>query len=120
MPTAKVFPDPAGSNGWWSILDAPSAPSVQSGKIRVQTAIIGGGICGVSTANRLAELRPDDAICLLEADRIGHGASGRNAGFMLNLHSHGMPKSLDTLRRNIQLWETGLASLRTKVAAWQI
>lgn len=120
MPVARLLPHPAGSNGWWEILDKPSPPRVQSGPLRVHTAIIGGGICGVSTANRLAELRPDDAICILEADRIGHGASGRNAGFMLNLHSHGVPKSLKTLRRNIQLWETGLASLRNKVATWQI
>ena len=116
MPTAKVVPKHTDSNGWWAI--KPSEPFVSpkpSGEIRVQTAIIGGGICGVSTANRLGELRPNDRICLIDAERIGFGASGRNAGFMLNVHSHGPPKAIDILRRNINLWETGLNSLRKKV-----
>ena len=120
MPDAKLLPRHTDSNGWWEILPKPPTPKVLSGQRRVHTAIIGGGICGVSTANRLAELRPSDEICLIEAERIGFGASGRNAGFMLNLHSHGSPKKTDILRRNMNLWNAGLASLRHKVKAWQI
>lgn len=120
MPVAKRLPHDSDSNGWWEILaDAPPARQL-SGEIRMRTAIVGGGICGISTANRLAELCPSDDICVLEADWVGHGASGRNAGFMLNLHSHGPPKATDVLRRNMQLWNTGLASLRHKVETWQI
>lgn len=120
MPDAKLLPHHPDSNGWWETLsDRPDA-RVLSKDIRVQTAIIGGGICGVSTANRLAELCPSDEICLIEADRIGNGASGRNAGFMLNLHSHGPPKKTDILRRNMKLWNAGLGSLRRKVEQGQI
>jgi len=108
------------SNGWWEILEKAPVPKVLSGEFRVRTAIVGGGICGVSAANRLGELCPSDDICLIEAERIGFGASGRNAGFMLDLHSHGPPKQLDILRRNMKLWEAGLVSLRRKVEAWQI
>ncbi|CDX11460.1 putative Oxidoreductase [Mesorhizobium plurifarium] len=120
MPVVRLVPKYTDSNGWWETLPQAPSPRVLSGQIRVQTAIIGGGICGVATANRLAELRPSDEFCLIEAERIGNGASGRNAGFMLNLHSHGTPKKLDILRRNIKLWEAGLASLRRKVEEWQI
>lgn len=120
MPKAKLIPHHADSNGWWETLPTPRAPQILSGHTRVQTAIIGGGICGVSTANRLGELCPSDDICLIEAERIGNGASGRNAGFMLNLHSHGPPKKLEILRRNMKLWEAGLNSLRHKVETWQI
>ena len=116
----SVIPRHTDSNGWWETLPPAPPPRILSGKVRVRTAILGGGICGVSTANRLAELCPDDDICLIEAERIGYGASGRNAGFMLDLHSHGEPKKLDILRRNIQLWEAGLTSLRRKVEEWQI
>ncbi len=44
-------------------------------------AIIGGGVIGTSTAYALrdAGLR----VVLLEAERLAHGASGRNAGFLL-------------------------------------
>lgn len=48
----------------------------------VDVAIIGGGISGLATAIRLRELRPSDDIVLLEGERVGHGASGRNAGFL--------------------------------------
>ena len=121
MPTAKVVPKHTDSNGWWATKPSELFVSPKpSGEIRVQTAIIGGGICGVSTANRLGELRPNDRICLIDAERIGFGASGRNAGFMLNVHSHGPQKAIDILRRNINLWETGLNSLRKKVEQWQI
>jgi gamma-glutamylputrescine oxidase len=44
--------------------------------------VVGGGLAGLSTAIRLRELNPTAAIVLLEAERVGYGASGRNAGFL--------------------------------------
>lgn len=120
MPKPAVIPHHTDSNGWWEILQPSGQSQRLSGRKRVHTAVIGGGICGVSVANRLAELRPDHDICVIEAERVGYGASGRNAGFMLNLHSHGAPKNIAILRRNMRLWNTGLNSLRRKVEAWQI
>ena len=120
MPKVRRIPSHHDSNGWWGILDeAPARPAL-NGKVRVDTAIIGGGICGVSVASRLAELCPSDEICLIEAERVGYGASGRNAGFLQNMHSHGPPKDLTILRRNMKLWQYGLNSLRRKVQAGQI
>lgn len=120
MTKPGIIPRHTDSNGWWEILHPPLEPRKLNAKKRFHTVVIGGGICGVSAANRLAELCPSDEICLIEAERVGNGASGRNAGFMLNLHSHGAPKKLDILKRNMRLWETGLESLRQKVGKWQI
>ncbi|MEB8389406.1 FAD-binding oxidoreductase [Rhodobacteraceae bacterium KMM 6894] len=120
MTRLTVIPRHSDSNGWWQTLPTAPAPNILRGSKRVRTAIIGGGICGVSTANRLADLCPGDDMCLIEAERIGFGASGRNAGFMLNLHSHGAPKDLKILRRNMKLWSAGLSSLRQKIESWQI
>lgn len=116
----SVIPAHDDSNGWWEILTPATPPLVLKGKQRVRTAVIGGGICGISVAQRLAELCPDDSICVVDAERIGNGASGRNAGFMLDMHAHGEPKKLDILRRNLKLWEAGLDSFRQKVQQWQI
>ncbi|UCJ17392.1 FAD-binding oxidoreductase [Pseudomonas sp. MM211] len=52
-------------------------PSVQ-GEVRVDVAIIGGGFTGVATAVELAERGLKVAV--VEANRIGWGASGRNGG----------------------------------------
>ncbi len=45
---------------------------------RCEVAVIGGGLTGVSTALNLVESGVD--VVLLEAERVGWGASGRNGG----------------------------------------
>jgi glycine/D-amino acid oxidase-like deaminating enzyme len=46
-------------------------------------AVVGGGILGVSTAFWLRRLRPGVRVAVVEAGALGSGASGRNAGFLL-------------------------------------
>jgi glycine/D-amino acid oxidase-like deaminating enzyme len=46
--------------------------------------IIGGGFTGLSTAVELARRYPDRGIVVLEAKRVGNGASGRNGGMALH------------------------------------
>jgi glycine/D-amino acid oxidase-like deaminating enzyme len=48
----------------------------------VDFAVLGGGLAGLGTAIRLREQHPGAAIAVLEAERVGYGASGRNAGFL--------------------------------------
>ncbi len=48
------------------------------GEIRADVCIVGGGFTGLSAALRLAEL--GYGVALLEAHRVGWGASGRNGG----------------------------------------
>ncbi len=55
--------------------------------------VIGGGLMGLSAARRAAELGA--SVVLLEAERIGWGASTRNGGFC----HPGFKQSLTTLRR---------------------
>ncbi|MEQ9334701.1 FAD-binding oxidoreductase [Thalassobaculum sp.] len=64
----------------WYHATAPAAPSRPplSGPLRARACVVGGGLCGVSAALHLAE-RGIDTV-LLEAEAIGHGASGRNGG----------------------------------------
>lgn len=44
--------------------------------------VIGGGIAGLSTAYWLQKEYPDWRVVVVEKNRIGSGASGRNAGFV--------------------------------------
>lgn len=46
-------------------------------------AVVGGGIVGASTAFWLRRLAPQHRVALVEADEPASGASGRNAGFLL-------------------------------------
>ena len=62
-----------------SISDNASFPALEQ-DISASVCIIGGGMAGVATAHGLVDrgVRP----VLLEATRIGFGASGRNGGFV--------------------------------------
>lgn len=46
-------------------------------------AIVGGGIMGAATAFWLHRLDPALRVVIVEAETLAHGASGRNAGFLL-------------------------------------
>lgn len=46
-------------------------------------AVIGGGVVGCSAAYWLRKILPNTRVAILERDRIASGASGRNAGFLL-------------------------------------
>ncbi|MBD8556057.1 FAD-binding oxidoreductase [Rhizobium sp. CFBP 8762] len=51
-----------------------------SGAVECDTVIVGGGLAGLTTALQLA--RAGVSVAVLEAERIGFGASGRNGGFV--------------------------------------
>ncbi|MBX9457895.1 MAG: FAD-binding oxidoreductase [Rhizobium sp.] len=51
-----------------------------AGPVDCDTVVIGGGLAGLTTSLQLA--RGGQAVVLLEADRVGFGASGRNGGFV--------------------------------------
>ncbi len=64
---------------WYSqsVPAAPPRPELQ-GSTRADVCVIGGGYTGLSAALHLAEAGFD--VVLLEANRVGWGASGRNGG----------------------------------------
>ncbi|WP_292202682.1 FAD-dependent oxidoreductase, partial [Mesorhizobium sp.] len=49
-----------------------------AGLAECDTVIVGGGLAGLTTALQLA--RAGREVVLLEAERVGFGASGRNGG----------------------------------------
>ena len=55
------------------------------GDIIVDTAIIGGGFTGLSTAYFLRKAEPAMKVAVLEGEVVGYGASGRNGGFAMTL-----------------------------------
>ena len=52
----------------------------------VEVAVLGGGFAGLATARGLQE-RGVTSVAVLEAQTIGHGASGRNGGFVFGGYS---------------------------------
>lgn len=62
--------------------DEPAPPLTR--ELDVDVAILGGGFTGVSAAYHLSRRFPERGVALLEARRLGNGASGRNGGLVLN------------------------------------
>jgi glycine/D-amino acid oxidase-like deaminating enzyme len=79
----------------------------------VDYAIIGAGFAGLATAILLREQNPAADIIVLEAERVGYGASGRNAGFLSPLAAPVW--LLGAQRSPEQAW--GAARINTQVHA---
>ena len=74
---------------YYSATAAPHTPFPQlQGRLKIQTCIIGGGLSGLCTALPLAEQGREVAV--LEAARIGFGASGRSGGQVISDYACGM------------------------------
>jgi glycine/D-amino acid oxidase-like deaminating enzyme len=70
---------------WIHSAGAPDELSALEGERSCEYAIVGGGYTGMWSAWWLKQLDPDADVVLIEADRCGHGPSGRNAGFCNSL-----------------------------------
>ena len=55
-------------------------PRVPGGTLRADVAVVGGGLTGLSVTYHLLLRDPAARVVVLEADRIGAGASTRNTG----------------------------------------
>ncbi|HEX7932345.1 MAG TPA: FAD-binding oxidoreductase [Paraburkholderia sp.] len=113
------FPAPDGVNGWWESLPPASSANSVASEQRFDWVVVGGGITGLCTARRLAELAPDAAIALVEADRIGRTTAGRNSGFFVDLphdiSSESYSRSVEADKADVRLQRHGIDYVRSAV-----
>ena len=77
-------------------IQEPTPRAAASGRIAAEVCVIGGGFAGLNTALGLVE-RGVDGVVVVEAKRVGHGASGRNGGFVFGGFSRGEGELLHEL-----------------------
>jgi glycine/D-amino acid oxidase-like deaminating enzyme len=77
---------------WLDSPDAPEPLAALEGEQRCDLAIVGGGFTGLWTALLAAEAGDD--VVLLDGERCGWGASGRNGGFLEASLTHGLANGL--------------------------
>ncbi|MBB5204212.1 glycine/D-amino acid oxidase-like deaminating enzyme [Inhella inkyongensis] len=74
---------------WYQASATPQVFEPLGGRtLDVDVAILGGGFAGLATARALQERGFKNPV-LLEAQQVGHGASGRNGGFVFGGFSRG-------------------------------
>lgn len=96
-------------------LDTPLRPDPHpalDGSASCDLLVIGGGYTGLWTALQAKERDPQRSVILLEAERIGWAASGRNGGFCEASLVHGESNGEQHLpRENARLTELGEENL---------
>ena len=73
-------------------LDTPARPEPRPGlpgDVETDLLVVGGGFTGLWTALRAVERDPGRRVLLVEADRLGEHATGRNGGFCEASLTHG-------------------------------
>lgn len=118
--------DPAGhaasghAASWYAAtaIACPAFPALQ-GEVKADVCILGGGYTGLSAALHLAEWGFD--VVVLEAARVGSGASGRNGGQLHSGQRHGQDVlekavGLDDAKKLWDLAEEGKALVKGLIA----
>ncbi|KAB2341846.1 NAD(P)/FAD-dependent oxidoreductase [Actinomadura rudentiformis] len=73
----------------------PEAGAALVGRETCDLAVVGGGYTGLWAALRAKERDPSLDVVVLEADRIGAAASGRNGGFCAASLTHGLGNGME-------------------------
>lgn len=108
-------------------LDDPARPDARPalrGDVRTDLVIVGGGYCGLWTAVRAKERNPHRRVVLLEANRIGWAASGRNGGFVEATLTHGSENAelhfADEISQIAELEAENFEGLRDTIGRYEI
>jgi len=115
----RVLPLEDNTNGWSAILPYRAPTKALSGSTTADWLVIGAGYAGLAAARRLAELKPNESIVLLDAGYVGENASGRNSGFAIDV-PHNVGSSLAELKKAEQyrrLMKAGIQHLESVVDA---
>lgn len=121
MSKIRLLPQDDKTNGWSSFLPKRSPKPALNKDIFADFVVIGAGYAGLAAARRLAELRPDAKIVVLDGQQLGEGSSGRNSGFAIDL-PHNVGSSLQELAKGnayLRLARAGIASLRECVEKYK-
>lgn len=115
--TVRELPNDDRACGWYDLLPPTPPPRRLTEAVRADCAVVGAGFTGLALARRLATLRPDWNVVLLEAERVGFGASGRNSGFIVDVWHYLPARGVEGNRALIRLGRAGRDALGTLVRA---
>ncbi len=107
------------SCGWYHLSKPRQPRPGHYGNSSARWVVVGAGFTGLAAARQLALNFPNDEIVLVEAQEVGFGTSGRNAGFAIDLpHDIGADDyigDIDTAKISLKLNLTGQSFLKELV-----
>ncbi|MER8074793.1 NAD(P)/FAD-dependent oxidoreductase [Acinetobacter pittii] len=122
MKTIKAIPQMVKMSGWNAILPERIPFPALEGQHNFDWVVIGAGYAGLSAARRIAEHNPDQSVALVEAFEIGENASGKNAGFAIDLPHYAGKSEIEKNKamEEIKLYRYGIQILDTLISKHQI
>jgi glycine/D-amino acid oxidase-like deaminating enzyme len=89
---------------------------------RVDVAIVGGGFTGLAAAALLKKLAPHRSVLVIEAERVGNGASGRTGGMALSETAAGNLRGLGDVLRGYRkiLRQLGIRADLALPGVWEL
>ena len=118
MPTMPSSPSASAEaiSYWLAASPAgPARPAVSDGRA-ADVVVVGGGFTGLWTAIALTDTDPALRVVVLEAERVGFGASGRNGGFCSASLTHGLANGIRHFPEELATLELeGVANLQALV-----
>lgn len=113
------------AGSYWEASRPPPRPDRQLiGTAQFDVAVIGAGFAGLSAAMKLAEAGV--SVCVLEAEHVGYGASGRNGGFCclggtkLSVHQLVQRYGLDGARNFLAYQVAGINQVAERLRSWGV
>ena len=98
---------------WLDTPERPDALPAARGALDTDLLVVGGGYTGLWTALLAKERNPDRRVIILEGQRIGWAASGRNGGFCEASLTHGASNGERHLpKESARLHDLGLENIR--------
>ena len=85
MPSVTTLPADDATCGWFHLSPQRTPRPAHRGDSQAPWVVVGAGFTGLAAARQLALHHPDQEVMLVEAQQIGFGSSGRNAGFAIDL-----------------------------------
>ncbi|PVB63204.1 FAD-binding oxidoreductase [Labrenzia sp. 011] len=109
---------------WEASIPQPRTDRQLIGNALFDVAVIGGGYAGLSAALKLAQAGV--SVCVLEAEHVGYGASGRNGGFCCmggtKLDSHQLLRrfGLEEARKFVAYQVAGVNLVAQRLDSWSV
>ncbi|TIS33932.1 FAD-binding oxidoreductase [Mesorhizobium sp.] len=123
MPKVKQLPGNDSTCGWLSQLIERTTRPTLNGMQKADWVVVGGGYTGMAAARQLATLKPRERIILLEANRVGEGASSRNSGFLVDAtlnEGTGTASDIEVFRQKYKLALAAITEVKSLVDTYGI
>ena len=111
------------SCGW--INDLIPRSNIQSikGNHDCEWLIVGAGFTGLSAARKLGQLHPKEKIIIVDAQKAGEGASGRNSGFLVDTtlnDGFSSNKEVKNYKKKTDIYDLGINAIKKFIKEYQV